>query len=531
MLSAALNYALFDRCQNDFFVDPVEIEYARANRETIIRELMQELAEPSTFEPRTAFAFFPPKNDLCDRRMIYLPIKDLTIRYAMAIVLSEQIDGEIHPQCFANRRATGEDASRRFTADFATGGWMEFCAWQAECADRNSVLLRTDISSFYDSVSHEYLIDAICRHLVLPKECPFADLLRRILRVPVIYYSTSTGQIEGPALTHQGLPLGDGVEGYLANLYLKDVDDAMMMANACYGRYVDDMRLFGNSRAQVIRQLRILQEQLLHKGLNLNASKTEIAEDKGAVADLMSRLSAAGGYEQEDEEPEERPVVQQIDRPFEEFDREFAESDGIKSGSDAKDFCKYLSKRGPNGLPVVGMHGRRRWHVQHLAAALTRWRGAAKHAAWLLVQAATYRGVPGDVQREARRVMMGLLGDGETSAYVRYRVLHHLLKVRRSRRGGAGRLLQVLTNDERGQIAGLMATYLAAPAFELNLIALHYLRLDGCPEHELRRLVAEHCRRGCEPVRNALALAAELPPAELPAMIAVDEPDESPAQY
>jgi hypothetical protein len=37
----------------------------------------------------------------------------------------------------------------------------------------------------------------------------------------------------------------------------------MIQANAAYGRYVDDMRLFGNSRQEVLQNLRILQEQLL----------------------------------------------------------------------------------------------------------------------------------------------------------------------------------------------------------------------------------------------------------------------------
>ncbi len=107
-------------------------------------------------------------------------------------------------------------------------------------------------------------------------------LFRRVLLIPVIYYSPSTGQIEGPTVTHHGVPLGDGVEGYLANIYLKDVDDAMAAAGACYGRYVDDIRLFATSRREVLANLRVLQEQLLRKGLNLNASKTKIAENEEA---------------------------------------------------------------------------------------------------------------------------------------------------------------------------------------------------------------------------------------------------------
>ena len=189
LLQKAFAYAIYDRRHSDFFFDPFEIEYALAHRDELIGELIEELREPARYSQRPAFAYFPPKNDLCDRRLIHIPIKDLTLRYAFGILLSEHIETEIHPQCFANRRATGSEEEIRFTENFATGGYARFCAWQAECAETNNVLLRTDISSFYDSISHEYLIAAICRHLGLPPESDFVLLLRRVLKIPVIYYS------------------------------------------------------------------------------------------------------------------------------------------------------------------------------------------------------------------------------------------------------------------------------------------------------------------------------------------------------
>ena len=528
VLSAALNYALFDRSNGDYFFDPLEIENARANSATLINELMEELRDADRFEPRPAFAYFPPKNDLCDRRLIYIPIKDLTVRYAMALVFSEQIESEIHPQCFANRRATGSSATTRFTEDFSTGGWSRFCQWQAERCRDNSVLLRTDISSFYDSVSHEYLVDAVCRHLVLPRDCALIQLFRRILQVPVIYYSPSTGQIEAPAITHQGLPIGDGVEGYLANLFLKDVDDAMVRAAAPYGRYVDDIRLFGNSRQEVLRHLRILQEQLLRKGLNLNSSKTEIAEDEQSRDELMSRLYHAGDYGQEDEENDVSVLQERVDVPFDQFDRTFTEDQALTSGSDAKDFCKFLAGNSSNGQPFVPLAQRQVWHVQRLREVVTRWRGPSKHAAWLLAQTAVYRGVPATVQQAARQAIIELLTDDSVSPYSRYRLLHHLLKARRGPGGGSSRFINQLPGPERQRIESLAPRFLAAPAFELNLIALYHLRVTGRSVTELRRMVAENCRQGCEPVRNALEAAASVIATQPPPASSDDEPDAVP---
>ncbi|HBA38587.1 MAG TPA: hypothetical protein DCZ05_02240 [Deltaproteobacteria bacterium] len=531
VLSAALIYAIFDRLNGDFFFDPFEIEHAIANRDTLIDELVEELRNPGQFEPRPAFAYFPPKNELCDRRFIYVPIKDLTVRYAITLIFSEQIETEIHPQCFANRRATGDDAERRFTEDFASGGWGRFCQWQAERCGDNTILLRTDISSFYDSISHDYLIDTVCRHLMLPADCELINLFRRLLRIPVIYYSPSTGQIEGPATIHQGLPIGDGVEGYLANLYLRDVDDAMVRAEAVYGRYVDDIRLFGSSRQQVLYHLRILQEQLLRKGLNLNSSKTEIAEDVRSMGELMSRLYYGEGYGFEKDEQAGSAIQRRIDRPFEEFSRTFTEDQALKKGSDARDFCKFLGAHAENGQPLVALADRQNWHVERLRECVVRWRNPTKHAVWLLAQTATYRGVPTAIQQRARDIILALLVDDSVNSYSRYRLLHHIVKRRQTRRGRLFRFVDHFSADERRRIEDLLFRYLAAPAFELNLLALYVFRILGRSAPELRRIVSEHCRAGCDPIRNALEAVTQIPETQLQSTAALDEPDATPGPY
>src|SRR6266436_5413471 len=86
LLRRALAYAIYDRTHTDFFYDPFEIEYAATHGEEIVAELIEELRVPADFNQRPAFAYFPPKNALCDRRLVYIPIKDLTLRYAFGIL-------------------------------------------------------------------------------------------------------------------------------------------------------------------------------------------------------------------------------------------------------------------------------------------------------------------------------------------------------------------------------------------------------------------------------------------------------------
>ena len=504
LLSRALDYAIFDRLNGDHFYDPIEIEYAKDNREELLQELVEELQDPRTYSPREGFAYFPPKNALCDRRFVYIPIKDLIVRYAIAILFAEEIEHEIHPQCFANRRSVNVAESHRFTEDFATGGWARFCAWQREQCDRHSILLRTDISAFYDSISHEYLLDTVSKHLALHSSCPLLELFGRLLQIPVIYYSPSNGEIEGPAVMKQSLPIGDGVEGYLANLFLKDVDDAMSTVNASYGRYVDDIRLFGETRQDVMHKLRILQEQLLRKGLNMNSNKTEIAEDEPALKNLISQFSDIGGYQYEEDGAADSTLSSHIDQPFESFSRTFSQTDVISSAGDAKDFCKYLGASDSSGSPILRIEERRTWHLDRIKIIIHQWRSSGRHASWLLVQTACYAGVTDQTKHRATELMLELLDDVNVSPYVRYRILHHLAKPRRKTDGSSFYFIDQLSQQRREHIRRLLPGFIASPAFELNLIALHMLRIIGADHSEIREIVKANAKTHCSPLRAAL---------------------------
>ena len=511
LLALALQYAIHDRMRGDYFYDPFEIEYAHSNRTQIVTELAQELANPSTYQVRNAYVFYAPKNEFCDRRMTYIQIKDLTVRYAIAILFSNEIELDFHEGCFANRRAAEAEQQSRFTEDFATGGWARFAFWQRRQCSTNSVLLRTDLSSFYDSISHDYLIDSVCHHLRLPRDSELVQLFSRLLNLNIISYCSLNGAITSPKEVKHGLPIGDGVEGFLANVYLKDVGDAMRSAGACYGRYVDDIRLFGNSRSEVIGHLRILQERLLEKGLNLNASKTEIAENASGLSELMSRSYFMLEYGLVENENAGEQTGPSIDRQVDDFDRSFTETDVLSNGGDARDFCKFMNANHRNGEPMLARSDRRVWHVERLIEVITNWRGPTKHATWLIVQTASYSDVEAETRHFAIESIRELLADVTLNTYAKYRIVHHLIKLRQ-RNNMSFRYFDSLPQDVRGTILRLIPTFLAANGFELNLAGLHLARTQNCSDSQLRQLYRDHSQLGCEPVANALSLiSSELP--------------------
>jgi hypothetical protein len=154
-----------------------------------------------------------------------------------------------------------------------------------------------------------------------------------------------------------------------------------------------------------------------------------------------------------------------------------------------------------------------------------------RDAAWLLVQTAVYRNVQSAIQQHARVVLRELLENGAVSSYGRYRLLHHLAKARHTKQGKMFRLIEQLSQEDQQRIEALLPQFLGAPAFELNLIALYLLKVSGRNIDEMRALVSAHCSRGCEPVRNALEAAAQVPETRNLASVSVDEPDAIPVAY
>ena len=128
-LRRALRYALRDRLRDGYY-DHCELEDAAANEDRIIAELEEELKSPGSYQPKPAYAYFPPKNELCYRRMIYIPFKDLVVRYAFVAVALELLDSDLSPRCFANRRAREEARETDFLLKFCKVSGNEYSEWQ-----------------------------------------------------------------------------------------------------------------------------------------------------------------------------------------------------------------------------------------------------------------------------------------------------------------------------------------------------------------------------------------------------------------
>lgn len=491
-LKLGFNHAVYDRVKRDYFYDPIEINHALQHKDEIIDELEFELSQPENYQQRTSLCYFPPKTRLTFRRMIYIPIKDLCVRYSFIHTMAQYIDGRFIQNCFSNR-LEGKNSNKYFLQDFSEISHPKWCIWQKENSEKEYILLKTDISSFYDSVSHEYLHEAISKELDIPLNSRFLKIFDKILKIPLISYSTKSKSLSNKTLLMQGLAIGNNCDGFLANVYLKDTDILMeSVPNTIYGRYVDDIRIFAKKRTAALNAIKILQENLLTKGLNLNGAKTELAEDTSSKLRLVSKANPY--HEDEENQSRRNKLSEKVDKRFYEFEEIF---DPIPSfinnfeekDSRAKDYCKFVSTKDEHdNFKLLKLEDRTIEHVFTLSSIIKKWQGASKHASWLLIETAFFNNVPRITREEAKKEILNLVSSKEVSSYGKYRILHHLVK-NRGQRGSS--FFDKLKSLEKQIIYKQISDYLVTPSIELNIISLVILSRRYRSAEKVKRYVKQ----------------------------------------
>ena len=366
------------------------------------------------------------------------------------------------------------------------------------------------------------------------------ELFRKVLNVPILTCSREIGGRLQLTEMRQGLPIGNNTEGFFANVYLQAIDASMLsQPGVQFGRYNDDMRIFGKCRHEVLEGLRVLQELLLTKGLNLNTSKTHLAENEQEIEELRSQDTDVYQYfpeadEQLDEESQPEPAagsILGIDRPFDEFDRTFEPDEELTSHADGKDFCKFLSMQSRDGEDG-DLSERSERQVRQLKTVLKKWSGSTRHAAWLLVQSAFERHISTQTRLTARNVLLDVLEDQHISSYAKCRILHHLAKLRRARDGREFRFLDQLSSKELHHLCQILPTFLEVSDFELVTTALYTYRALGKSEEELRNLIQRTKYPNAEPYQNILLYVSSEPVSGSPASLATAyEADETIQPY
>ncbi len=142
----------------------------------------------------------------------------------------------------------------------------------------NTVVIQTDISSFYEHIYHHRVEN--CVDDLFGESDTVGTQIDRILN------QLSSGR-------SFGLPVGGQCARVLAELLMTSIDSLLSQNGIIWHRYVDDFTLVADSQAKAYEALSILSNVLADYGLSLNRSKTTLLSAKHYKDFVTAQLFAS----------------------------------------------------------------------------------------------------------------------------------------------------------------------------------------------------------------------------------------------
>ena len=207
------------------------------------------------------------------------PFADRVVHHAVMRVLEPLIDPRFIHDSYACREGKGvHRAVDRYQI------------WARE----NEYALKIDISAYFASIDHALLNAALARHI---KDQRVLALLATIIAGSPPDDSKPPRYFEGDDLLsvaerRRGLPIGNLTSQFFANLYLNQFDHFVkeQLGVRCYLRYVDDMVLLGNSKAELWQCLAAMRAELEKLRLTLHPRKIHLCHTREGLDVLGYRV-------------------------------------------------------------------------------------------------------------------------------------------------------------------------------------------------------------------------------------------------
>ena len=138
-------------------------------------------------------------------------------------------------------------------------------------AHKDVEIVRADIRSFYDSISHSKIEKMLTSRLGCAETVALSIAALRVPVVPVNYRRAERNRY----LNDRGVPQGLPISNFLANLFLTKFDLGMQGKFLAYHRYVDDMLIVCN-KGESKGVTATLVKSLAGLGLKVNKEKTKV---------------------------------------------------------------------------------------------------------------------------------------------------------------------------------------------------------------------------------------------------------------
>ncbi|MCR6481540.1 RNA-directed DNA polymerase [Amycolatopsis sp. OK19-0408] len=231
-----------------------------------------------------------PKAEFFARTGHLLTLEDRIAYHAVVGTFAEKLDDTLMGVVFSSRYNSQEKNRQtekltrlaRKENTLLRKGVRQWKKWtkyvRASARAGNDWLVKTDLSSYFDCIRHEILLGELSM-IGVSKD------IRCALGAYLSAWSNAPGQ---------GLPQGPDVSRILGNFYLAPVDAAMIREGFKYSRYMDDVRIVGQTRDELTRAMRRFGAECRQRGLIVSSVKTVVLHgDAARKVDLDSEREIA----------------------------------------------------------------------------------------------------------------------------------------------------------------------------------------------------------------------------------------------
>ncbi len=230
-----------------------------------LKELSKKLQ--GSWKPNNPVKYFIPKPAGLHRPISLLDLEDLIVYQAIANYCSDLIRPKRrkleNKVVFSNLLNSPKNVF--FLSDWKVSYKKYRDAIKNNFSNGNKWVAHFDISSFYDTISHELLLNK-----AFPAQST-SDTKQKIAGFLQAWASNDHKH----HLAH-GIPQGPTSSDFMAELFFLDLDQFMQKNKFCYLRYVDDIRIQGKTEQEVIRVVGELEYKCRSYGLIPQAKKFDI---------------------------------------------------------------------------------------------------------------------------------------------------------------------------------------------------------------------------------------------------------------
>jgi excisionase family DNA binding protein len=250
------------------------------NRDLVIEEARQRISDHGFLPPRRLDV---PKTPFSNRPGVLLDLPDRVAYQAVVETFADKIEAALAETVYSSRLSDDP----KYFLQHGSKRWVKFEQDVEDRAKRDfKWVAQTDISSYFEHVLHQRLFDELS-HLGV------GGSPLRTLREMLSRWSLVPGM---------GLPQGPNASRVIGNFYFVQVDEIMLEAGYTYYRYMDDVRILTQSKAEAVAGVRLFEQACRGRGLTPSSAKTNVLSMEDYVrlcadpdTDIASYLFDRGG--------------------------------------------------------------------------------------------------------------------------------------------------------------------------------------------------------------------------------------------